>query len=251
MFPVRKKCAMVFQHSTLFDSMTCVENVALPLRKHRGLSVADALAEARRRLDAVHMARVRGPLPGGARRRDAQARRHRPRADARPEVRPLRRAHDVARPGERSPRRRAHSRALARARRHVRRRQPRPREHLRDRRPHRRCSTADRSACSARRPSSARSEDGVVQQFIHGTRGGPDGALTGCPVLQLHDPMRRSAGAARATAAGSRRPSRGWRWRTRERRSRPRPPRRSPRWCSSSCSCRDSSRPGWTSDTRS
>src|SRR5574339_242787 len=30
-YPVRKKCAMVFQHSTLFDSMTCVENVALPL----------------------------------------------------------------------------------------------------------------------------------------------------------------------------------------------------------------------------
>ena len=38
MYPVRKKCAMVFQHSTLFDSMTCAENVALPLRKHKGLS---------------------------------------------------------------------------------------------------------------------------------------------------------------------------------------------------------------------
>ncbi len=34
MGPVRMKCAMVFQHSTLFDSMTCAENVALPLRKH-------------------------------------------------------------------------------------------------------------------------------------------------------------------------------------------------------------------------
>jgi phospholipid/cholesterol/gamma-HCH transport system ATP-binding protein len=56
MFPVRMKCAMVFQHSTLFDSMTCVENVALPLRKHRGFSVADSLAEARRRLVAVQMA---------------------------------------------------------------------------------------------------------------------------------------------------------------------------------------------------
>lgn len=31
---VRKKCAMVFQHATLFDSMTCAQNVALPLRKH-------------------------------------------------------------------------------------------------------------------------------------------------------------------------------------------------------------------------
>lgn len=33
-YPVRKKCALVFQHATLFDSMTCSENVALPLRKH-------------------------------------------------------------------------------------------------------------------------------------------------------------------------------------------------------------------------
>src|SRR5512135_3364969 len=55
MLPVRKKCAMVFQHSTLFDSMTCAENVALPLRKHKGLSVKDALDEARRRLEVVHM----------------------------------------------------------------------------------------------------------------------------------------------------------------------------------------------------
>jgi phospholipid/cholesterol/gamma-HCH transport system ATP-binding protein len=55
MYAVRKKCAMVFQHSTLFDSMTCVENVALPLRKHKGLSAREALAEARRRLIDVHM----------------------------------------------------------------------------------------------------------------------------------------------------------------------------------------------------
>jgi phospholipid/cholesterol/gamma-HCH transport system ATP-binding protein len=55
MFPIRMKCAMVFQHSTLFDSMTCVENVALPLRKHRGMSLADSLEEAQRRLEAVQM----------------------------------------------------------------------------------------------------------------------------------------------------------------------------------------------------
>jgi phospholipid/cholesterol/gamma-HCH transport system ATP-binding protein len=29
-YPIRKKCALVFQHATLFDSMSCVENVALP-----------------------------------------------------------------------------------------------------------------------------------------------------------------------------------------------------------------------------
>ena len=36
-YPVRMRCAMVFQHSTLFDSMTLCENVMLPLRKHKGL----------------------------------------------------------------------------------------------------------------------------------------------------------------------------------------------------------------------
>jgi len=55
MYPVRMKCAMVFQHSTLFDSMTCAENVALPLRKHKGLSHKESLAEADKRLEQVHM----------------------------------------------------------------------------------------------------------------------------------------------------------------------------------------------------
>src|SRR6188508_2335281 len=55
MYPVRMKCAMVFQHSTLFDSMTCAENVALPLRKHKGLKPKEALDEARKRLVQVHM----------------------------------------------------------------------------------------------------------------------------------------------------------------------------------------------------
>jgi len=78
MYPVRKKCAMVFQHSTLFDSMTCVENVALPLRKHKGLSMRDALAEARRRLEIVHMhefaERYPAELGDGMRKRVAIAR---------------------------------------------------------------------------------------------------------------------------------------------------------------------------------
>jgi phospholipid/cholesterol/gamma-HCH transport system ATP-binding protein len=78
MHAVRKKCAMVFQHSTLFDSMTCVENVSLPLRKHRALSMRDALAEARRRLDVVHMGefadRYPSELGDGMRKRVAIAR---------------------------------------------------------------------------------------------------------------------------------------------------------------------------------
>ncbi len=69
---------MVFQHSTLFDSMTCVENVALPLRKHKGLSMKDALDEARRRLDVVHMTefadRYPAELGDGMRKRVAIAR---------------------------------------------------------------------------------------------------------------------------------------------------------------------------------
>jgi phospholipid/cholesterol/gamma-HCH transport system ATP-binding protein len=78
MFPVRMKCAMVFQHSTLFDSMTCAENVALPLRKHRELTPKDALAEARRRLQVVHMQefadRYPAELGDGMRKRVAIAR---------------------------------------------------------------------------------------------------------------------------------------------------------------------------------
>ena len=65
MDPVRKKCAMVFQHSTLFDSMTCAENVALPLRKHKGLSHKESLAEARRRLEIVHMHEFGDHYPSG------------------------------------------------------------------------------------------------------------------------------------------------------------------------------------------
>lgn len=78
MYPVRKKCAMVFQHSTLFDSMTCAENVALPLRKHKGLRAADALDEARRRLEQVRMQefaeRYPAELGDGMRKRVAIAR---------------------------------------------------------------------------------------------------------------------------------------------------------------------------------
>jgi phospholipid/cholesterol/gamma-HCH transport system ATP-binding protein len=78
LYRVRKVCAMVFQHATLFDSMTCAENVALPLRKHRGLSTREALAEAGRRLEQVHMAefaeRYPPELGDGMRKRVAIAR---------------------------------------------------------------------------------------------------------------------------------------------------------------------------------
>jgi phospholipid/cholesterol/gamma-HCH transport system ATP-binding protein len=78
MYPVRMKCAMVFQHSTLFDSLTCVDNVALPLRKHRQLDVQAARVEAYRRLEQVHMAEYGDRFPpelgDGMRKRVAIAR---------------------------------------------------------------------------------------------------------------------------------------------------------------------------------
>jgi phospholipid/cholesterol/gamma-HCH transport system ATP-binding protein len=78
LYRIRKVCAMVFQHSTLFDSMTCAENVALPLRKHRGLAQGEALREARRRLEQVHMAEFADRYPAeigdGMRKRVAIAR---------------------------------------------------------------------------------------------------------------------------------------------------------------------------------
>ncbi len=77
-YPVRMKCAMVFQHSTLFDSMTCAENVALPLRMHKGHTMEHALTEADKRLDQVHMREFSKAYPAelgdGMRKRVAIAR---------------------------------------------------------------------------------------------------------------------------------------------------------------------------------
>jgi len=78
LYPLRMKCGMVFQNSTLFDSMTLLENVALPLRKHKGLSGHKVYKEAMRRLDQVHMAEFADRLPSdlgdGMRKRAAIAR---------------------------------------------------------------------------------------------------------------------------------------------------------------------------------
>ncbi len=53
--PIRKKCGMVFQHSTLFDSMDCLDNVALPLQKYRKLSLQNGRREAWKYLSMVNM----------------------------------------------------------------------------------------------------------------------------------------------------------------------------------------------------
>jgi len=53
--PIRIRYVLVFQHSTLFDSMTLRDNVALPLRKHRGMSRREALDGAMEYLRMVAM----------------------------------------------------------------------------------------------------------------------------------------------------------------------------------------------------
>ncbi len=77
-YPVRERIGMVFQHSTLFDSMTLAENVALPLRKHKGMRHKAALVEASVRLEQVHMQsyaqRYPASLSDGMRKRAAIAR---------------------------------------------------------------------------------------------------------------------------------------------------------------------------------
>jgi phospholipid/cholesterol/gamma-HCH transport system ATP-binding protein len=77
-WPVRRRIGMVFQSSTLFDSMTLTENVALPLRKHKKMRMNAALDEARRRLGEVYMSefadRYPAELSDGMRKRAAIAR---------------------------------------------------------------------------------------------------------------------------------------------------------------------------------
>jgi phospholipid/cholesterol/gamma-HCH transport system ATP-binding protein len=76
--PLRKRIGMVFQSSTLFDSMTLAENVALPLRKHQGMRHSAALDEAKKRLQQVYMDeyadRYPAELSDGMRKRAAIAR---------------------------------------------------------------------------------------------------------------------------------------------------------------------------------
>ncbi len=77
-FPMRQRCAMVFQHSTLFDSMSIVENVALPIRKHKNVSHSESLRMAMGLLERVQMQdyaeRYPADLGDGLRKRVAIAR---------------------------------------------------------------------------------------------------------------------------------------------------------------------------------
>ncbi|MCS6797668.1 MAG: ATP-binding cassette domain-containing protein [Myxococcota bacterium] len=75
---VRRRCAMVFQASTLFDSMSCLDNVALPLRIHGRLSLREARARARDVLASIGIEELADAWPAeigdGSRKRVAIAR---------------------------------------------------------------------------------------------------------------------------------------------------------------------------------
>lgn len=64
MFPIRKKCGMVFQHPALFDSLTIFENVAFGLRKHYPeLGEEEVKRRVQECLGLVHLQGVDHKLP--------------------------------------------------------------------------------------------------------------------------------------------------------------------------------------------
>lgn len=74
----RRRLGMLFQNGALLDSMTIMDNVALPLREHSDLSESQIRLEVRERLDAVGLDGIEdllpGELSGGMLRRAALAR---------------------------------------------------------------------------------------------------------------------------------------------------------------------------------
>jgi phospholipid/cholesterol/gamma-HCH transport system ATP-binding protein len=76
--PIRKKFGMVFQFGALFDSMTCFENVAFPLREHTKMSrkeIEDRVMQRLGDLNVTHAAsKLPGQISGGMAKRVALAR---------------------------------------------------------------------------------------------------------------------------------------------------------------------------------
>jgi phospholipid/cholesterol/gamma-HCH transport system ATP-binding protein len=62
--PIRKKFGMVFQFGALFDSMSCFDNVAFPLREHTKLSRAEIRERVMRKLAQLHVEQAAKKLPG-------------------------------------------------------------------------------------------------------------------------------------------------------------------------------------------
>jgi len=61
--PVRRKCQMIFQHATLFEAMTVLENVAMPIRKRTNLTASQAREKAEEALGRVHVQDAMGRMP--------------------------------------------------------------------------------------------------------------------------------------------------------------------------------------------
>ncbi len=62
-FAIRRRCQLIFQAATLFEDLSVLENVAMPLRKRFRLSHRDADARARKALELVHAEGLAERLP--------------------------------------------------------------------------------------------------------------------------------------------------------------------------------------------
>lgn len=62
--PIRKKFGMVFQFGALFDSMTCFDNVAFPLREHTKMSRKEIHERVMQRLGDLRVEHAAKKLPG-------------------------------------------------------------------------------------------------------------------------------------------------------------------------------------------
>jgi phospholipid/cholesterol/gamma-HCH transport system ATP-binding protein len=60
---VRRRCVYVFQHPTLFDSMTVEDNVRLVIQQHRSLGVAEQREEVQRALARLGIAGIADQSP--------------------------------------------------------------------------------------------------------------------------------------------------------------------------------------------
>jgi phospholipid/cholesterol/gamma-HCH transport system ATP-binding protein len=64
LFGMRRKLGMMFQNGALLDSLTVLENVALPLIEHDGKSLAQAREDVHATLNSVGLSNVDELLPG-------------------------------------------------------------------------------------------------------------------------------------------------------------------------------------------
>ena len=62
--PIRRKFGMVFQFGALFDSMSCFDNVAFPLREHTNMTRKQVHERVMQRLTDLNVAHAGPKLPG-------------------------------------------------------------------------------------------------------------------------------------------------------------------------------------------